>query len=247
MNKRKIMMLALSVMMIAILTIGGTLAYFTAEGGADNVFTMGGVDIELEEEFEQESELKPGVDVNKDVWVNNTGTSDAYARVHIAIPSNMDDGNPSFNPVNNFLHFNFEKESVQDGLWTWKKEMHKGVGYGDNWNFYTMTIDDVDYNVYVVTHRSAITPGMVTTKALDKVYLDPSVEATVNRDPDTKEIISYTYKDNHNNEITLTPAESKNIKIKVWAEATQTDPFTDPFTALNTVFGVPGTYNPWAE
>ena len=54
MSKRKILLLAMSIIMIAILAIGGTLAYFTAEDSADNVFTMGNVDIELEENFGEE-------------------------------------------------------------------------------------------------------------------------------------------------------------------------------------------------
>ena len=53
MTKRKILLLAMALCMVAILAVGGTLAYFTAEDSADNVFTMGYVDIELEETFEQ--------------------------------------------------------------------------------------------------------------------------------------------------------------------------------------------------
>ena len=94
MTKRKILLLAMSLCMVAILAVGGTLAYFTAEDSADNVFTMGYVDIELEETFEQFSDLVPGLDINKDVYVKNTGSNPAYVRVHIAIPEIMDDGDP---------------------------------------------------------------------------------------------------------------------------------------------------------
>ena len=69
MTKRKIMLLAMALCMVAILAVGGTLAYFTAEDSADNVFTMGYVDIELEETFEQKSDLVPGLDINKDFQV----------------------------------------------------------------------------------------------------------------------------------------------------------------------------------
>ena len=38
-----------------------------------------------------------------------------------------------------------------------------------------------------------------------------------------------------------------NYKIYVIAEGAQAAGFDDAYTALNTAFGVPGTYNPWAN
>lgn len=244
MSKRKIMLLAAVVSMMAILLVGGTLAYFTAEDKAENVFTMGNVDIELEEEFEQNSSLMPGLDIEKKVWVENTGSLPAYVRVHIAIPANMDDGDPTFAAVNNFLHFNFSKDSYADGQWSWNETVD-GANYPGNggaWNYYTETVDGVEYGVYVVTYETALEAGAQTaTNAMEKVYLDPSVDATTNEDGTT------TYVDNKGNEVTLTAEEANNIKILVAAEGTQVDTFDDAFDALNTAFGVPGTYNPWAE
>ena len=246
MTKRKIMLLAMAVCMVAILAVGGTLAYFTAEDSADNVFTMGYVDIELEETFEQFSDLVPGLDSNKDVYVKNTGSNPAYVRVHIAIPANMDDGNPEFNATNNFLHFNFTNESVADGQWSWLPEYSTGVGYkgngAGNFNYYTATIDEVEYAVYVVTYRSQLAKGTQTaTQALDKVYLDKTVNAVKNEDG------TITYTDTKGNTVTMTPDENgKNtLEIKVWAEATQVETFENAYDALDTAFGVPGTYNPW--
>lgn len=247
MSKRKIMSLALAVCMVAILAVGGTLAYFTAEDEAENVFTLGNVNIELEEEFEQYSQLVPGLDINKDVWVKNTGSMPAYVRVHIALPAEMDDGDPTYDASKNFLHFNFETASVADGEWSWIPQMTTGTGYrgngAGNWNFYEANVDGVDYNVYVVTYRTALESGEETaTKAMDKVYLDPTVNAVDNGDG------TYTYSDTKGNEVTLTADETKNIKILVFAEGTQTDTFTDAYDALNTAFGNPqdeGYVAPW--
>lgn len=283
MNKRKIILLASALLMVAILGIGGTLAYFTAEDGADNVFTMGYVDIELEEDFEQESELTPGMDVGKEVWINNTGSTKAYARVHIAIRSDMDDGDPSFEAVNNFLHFNFDWSSVEAGKWTWfntltpanvpnaKYPGYPGTG-NDEWNFYTTEIDGLKYNVYVVTYSTAIDAKTKTDPAITKVYLDPSVNAIPEYQKDAEGnyvkdangdliCIGVNYVDTHGNKIWFDIDEFTNngkaeVHVKVWAEATQVEPFTSkdangnvvymPFEALNEVFGVPGSYNPFA-
>ena len=50
MNKRKIILLATALCMVAILAVSGTLAYFTDTDNADNVFTIGHVNIALKEQ-----------------------------------------------------------------------------------------------------------------------------------------------------------------------------------------------------
>ena len=50
MTKKKILVLALSLAMVAILAVGGSLAYFTSEDKAENTFTAGGVEIDLIEQ-----------------------------------------------------------------------------------------------------------------------------------------------------------------------------------------------------
>lgn len=253
--KKKITAICLVACLAVVAITGATLAYFTAEDSADNVFTMKGIKVEINEEFVQGSELIPGYDINKDVSVTNTGTSDAYVRVHIAIPAKMDDGDPSFAAYNNFLHFNFDMDSVADGEWSWIPEMTEGVGYRGNgegnWNYYTTTIDKIEYAVYVVTYRTALEAGEQTaTKALDKVYIDASVDCEWVDDESPKDGGYYIYKDNKGNEITLADVadEKGNIQIKVFAEAAQTATFTDAYDALNNAFGTPGTTGyiaPW--
>ena len=246
--KKKITVLCLVAVLAITAIAGASLAYFTAEDQADNTFTMKGVKIELNEEYEQGSELLPGLDVNKAVWVKNTGTADAYVRVHIAIPAAIDDGDPSFNASNNFLHFNFTTASVAAGQWSWIPEMTDDTGYkgngAGNWNYYTAEIDGIEYGVYVVTYRTALKAGEQTaTTALDKVYLDKSVNCEWVDD-------QFVYTDKLGNEVKLADIADANgnIHIRVFAEAAQTATFTDAYDALNTAFGTPGTAGyvaPW--
>ena len=250
MSKRKILMLAMSLCMVAILAVGGTLAYFTDEESADNVFTMGNVDIDLEENFDEElADLVPGQDINKDVWVENVGVNDSYVRVHIAFPTIMDDGDPRFNASQNFVHWNFTRDSYADGKWSWNadKDGANYPGNGGNWNFYQATIDGVEYNVYVATYKTALAKGEKTLNAIDKVYLDVSVDAEPTYDADGN-LVSTTYSDNKGNTFTLTVEEMENIQIKVYAEGTQTLPFENAYDALNAAFGDPmadGYVAPW--
>jgi len=105
MSKRKILALALTVAMIAILAVGGTLAYFTDTEEATNVFTMGNVDITLDEagvekngdewtatnDRVQENEYEdvyPGAVLPKDPIVHNVGSYDAYVRAKVTVDFN---------------------------------------------------------------------------------------------------------------------------------------------------------------
>lgn len=89
MNKRKILILAMTLCMVAILAIGGTLAYFTDEADLTNTFVSGQIDITLDEEIvdknangdyvsaeegrteeDQEYKLHPGQKVLKDPTIH---------------------------------------------------------------------------------------------------------------------------------------------------------------------------------
>ena len=249
MNRKKLVALIMVLALAFTSLVGGTLAYFMDDDEEANVFTMGNVEIDLQEDFDQYSNLQPGLDINKDVWVQNTGSNDAYVRVHIAIPSEMDNGDPNFDASRNFLHFNFDKNSVVYGQWSWLPTYTTGTGYGDDWNFYVAPIDGKNYNVYVVTYRSALGSGEITgTNAITNVYLDKSVNATATKvkDENGEDVVAfYTYFDNKGNSFTLTAEEAHNIQIKIIAEGAQTATFENAYDALNTAFGVPGTYNPW--
>lgn len=225
MSKRKILILATTLCMVAILAVGGTLAYFTDTDAAVNVFTVGNINIDLIEQFPK-NELMPGLDVKKDVRVKNTGDNPAYVRVHIAIPQLLDSGSPEFAAYKNTLHFNFDSASTAEGQWSWNANKD-GANYpenGGNWNFYTETIGGIVYNVYVVTYESILAPGVQTrTAAMDNVYLDVKVTQE-----DMKGILE----------------QLGEIKILVAAEGVQSQTFEEfgAYEALNTAFGNPGAY-----
>ena len=198
MNKRKIVLLATSLCMIAILAIGGTLAYFTDTDEATNTFTVGGVKIALHEQerdgkgglqaFTQDKVLMPIVGsaqgdkdalgqpvaanyVDKIVTIENTGVSDAYVRAYFAIPSDLDDGYETFNAGANILHFNFGNKdgvSTEGVQWKW---MH-----GNKWNYFETTIGGVAYNVYFADYYQKLPAGATTEQFISGVYLDSHVD-----------------------------------------------------------------------
>ena len=234
--KKKITAIALVVCLVAVDVVGGSLAYFTDTDKAANVFTTGKVDIQLIEKFGDENPataekllpatgsaqagtLKNGI--TKEVTVKNIGTEDAFVRVHIAIPSVLDNGNPAFDAGQNALHFNYTADSIGEGKWDWSKTT--GDPYQGDWNYYETTIDNIKYNVYVVTYGTALKANEVTPeKAIHQVYLDSRTS--------NEAIASY--------KTTL----GDNWQILVLAEGTQSAGFANAYEALNTAFGVPGNY-----
>ncbi len=150
--KRKLLVIALAVICLFSLTCG-TLAYFTASDTAHNVFTSGGLAIDLREWADTEkmtpfpengvSGVMPGVDVTKIVEVKNTGANDAYIRVQVSKSITLDEGVEAVVDLG-LLVIDFDKEN-----WTEKD------GY-----YY--------YNV-------ALKPGEVTKPLFAAVTFDPAM------------------------------------------------------------------------
>ena len=230
--KKKILSLCLVVALAATAVIGGTLAYFSDTDAQKNTFTTGNVAIDLWEDFgdndadgieklipatgsAQKGTLKNGIE--KEVYVDNTGSEDAYVRVHIAVPAILDDGDPNFNAAANTLHWNFQNYGNKSWNWT---ATANAAGYdAKDWNFYTTTIDNIEYNVYVATYETILKNGETTPNAIHQVYLDSK---TTNENIEgIKEVLGDKW------------------YIYVAAEGTQAEGFNDAYEALNTAFGNP--------
>lgn len=91
-NRKWLMVIAL-VMSLTMAT-AGTLAYLTDNDSATNTFTIGDVDIELEEpswDPEDEPTLLPGVEIEKDPQIRNAGNTEAWVWMEIVIPAELYD------------------------------------------------------------------------------------------------------------------------------------------------------------
>lgn len=82
--KKKIVSLALVASLLALVIVGGTLAYFTDTENATNTFVIGNVDITLTESSWTAPEAAvPGFTYAKNPVITNTGTNDAYVRLKV--------------------------------------------------------------------------------------------------------------------------------------------------------------------
>lgn len=215
--KKKILSISLVLALIAVLATG-TLAYFTDSETADNVFVMKGVSIDLEEDFDPEDadDIVPDTTVTKGVEVTNIGTTDAYVRVQIAVPADLDDG--------------FVTLNTNGGNWSWTKKD------GTTANTYTASINNEEYVVYVGTYTEALAANEATaTKALESVYISKDITCEENT-----QLGGYDYFNAAGTKANY--RADGTFHIYVIAEGTQKNPFDNAFDALDAAFGEPGNY-----
>ena len=255
MKKKSILMAAIAVMLVAVLVVGGTLAYFTDTKAATNTFTVGDVKINLIEQergenglqdFTQKKALYPIVGsaqgeqdeynmpvaknyVDKMVTIKNTGSEAAYIRAYFAIPSALDDGYETFNAGKNVLHFNFgntQAGASTDGVqWIW---MH-----GNKWNYFETTMaDGIKYNVYYAVYYQPVDAGATPEQHLKGVYLDKSF--------DMKADGAYAFGE----KLTIDEGwDWNNVSCPVFAVAVQAAGFDSASAAMDAAFGA--NYNPF--
>lgn len=159
--KKRIVTLALVVALVAIAAVG-TLAYFTDTEVKTNTFTNGQVDIALNDEFEQNSKLLPGIAnaVDKVVSVtNNLGSEEAYVRVHIAVPKALNDK----------IVLGFDDADNWSWAYSSDDQLHHSTPE------YEVNIDGVDYVVAVVTYEKKLAASEKTTNVFDWVFMRDEV------------------------------------------------------------------------
>lgn len=113
MNKRKLLTIAMSLSMVAILAVGATIAYFTDTAEEiENVFSIGNIDISLTETVAANeladvedtdngasyTNIMPGAELTKKPVVTNDGDYDAYVRVAVRV-ANYDATNKAIDDV----------------------------------------------------------------------------------------------------------------------------------------------------
>lgn len=185
--KKKILTLSLVVALAATAIIGGTLAYFTDTETETNTFTMGNVDIELEEIF-PENELHPGEEnaLQKEVTVKNIGSEDAYMWIELWIPAELDTpGNAGAND----LHFNpFDTYKDSEGnLHVMRGSEAKKLGYTlvaetVEVELGSKEINGVQYNGYreYIKNDQPKATGESTYALLARVFMDKDIAQCTN-------------------------------------------------------------------
>ncbi len=258
MNKRRILAIAMSLVIVAIIAIGATVAYFTDTDNATNTFTTGGVKIDLIEEQSNEDHtgfvpytgdkvLMPIVGsaqgekypngqptaenyIDKVVTIKNTGKSAAWIRAYYAVPSALDDGEETFKEGATMLHGNCGHNLQGDTpVTTYQNEwIWKKNG---KWQYFETVMNGVSYNVYFADYYQPVAPNATTEQFICGVYLDKNVDMKDGK-----------YIDPRHPDADLSILEG-TVKYPVFAVAVQADGFDSAAAAMDAAFGA--NYNPW--
>lgn len=154
---KKTIALCLSLILALTLGLGGTLAYLTDTDAKVNTFTVGDVEIEIDEKYDDGQTLAPGIEVEKEVKIKNISeTNDAWVWYTVAIPLSAQGGEeliaPTYNQDENWKLMAAPTAMEIDGSW---------------YNVYTYLWDEI----VPVDGETAL--GLQTIKMNPKVDYDP--------------------------------------------------------------------------
>lgn len=163
--------------------------------------------------------------VDKIMTIKNTGVSDAYVRIFVAVPTALQNGQTPNAPRYDVLHWNFNGDSCAAGEWTDEIVVANPT-----------VIDGVEYKIYSRTYTTALEADETTaTPAYIGFYLDKTVDQNAEGQytvdwGNGPEVIDYDL--------------SEGVEIPVFAQAIQAEGF-DSAEAAFAASGLPA--NPWAE
>ena len=185
-----------SCLMVGALAFGGTMAYLTDTEGATNTFTVGKVQIDLEEPGypgnadDSVKNLVPNAEVKKDPIVENTGENAAIVFMTVEVPNDnvtvvAADGTKG-------------TKELTDLFW-FKKDSDLQKTFANNWNEKwveltdkeTAATTDAKTHKYVFAYKTALTKNGQTEALFDKVQLKNVIEREV--DAATEKIVVNAY------------------------------------------------------
>ncbi len=209
---------------VSLVAVTGTLAYFTDQVQADGVIASGNLSI-YQHEYErikdangiytgqlqpytQGQMLFPGSDVDKIVQIENAGKNTAYVRTFVAVPAYYTASGTSTSWISLLRN-----EAATN--WQWSEAPIPNV-----------RIDGATYDVYYATNTAPLAPGETTEASMLGFHVSEQVDY-----------------DGHQYTITLESGEvvplvkGQEFTMLITSEASQAIVFEDAFEALNVSYG----------
>ena len=222
-NSKKIVAIALALVMLVGGVIAGTMAWFVDDEQATNTIVVGDVGILLHEsngtdtdddyrewladQWMLPSEGNDGNELAKQITVENDGTNDAYVRVKIYVPTNIagvihfNQGNDDWTKLNS--------DSAKAAAKT-ADVVIDGTNYVEYTLYYTANDGVVDGNNDDNVSGTPVA-NTITSNAIDSIYLDKYVDCD-----NVPTAVTYWHKG-----VALTELDDGTADIIVVAEAIQ--------------------------
>ncbi len=247
--KKKILIVALAVAVIAVVAVSGTLAWFVDNDKATNVFTIGSVEIEQIEQqrvidadgnftdeleaFVNDKMMIPVIendtaisDVNfqdKIVTVKNIGKNSAFVQTFVAVPASLDNAD--------ILHINKTADNGWKDAELVATDVEEKViaGEGDS---------TLKYNIYKFVYKTELAKDATTDAAINGIYIDE--RADMDATYDANGVVTSAHFVMNDTEITDFDATGK-LNVYVASQAIQAQGFT-----VDTAFVGTFATHPWA-
>ncbi len=160
------------------MAVGGTFAYLTDSEGSVNTFTIGKVQIDLEEPNwhpEDTEDIVPNEVIKKDPQVENTGTNLAYVFAEVKIPArNLILAGADGTRMEAGVHDLFTYGTVTgDG----DRELYTAGGLNEGWSLIKSSVAAAEgYSTYIFGYNKPIGRGETTLTVFDRVKFANIVE-----------------------------------------------------------------------
>lgn len=186
-SKKQMVMAAAACAMMGVMAIGGTMAYLTDSETATNTFTVGKVQIDLQEPSydglteEDRKNLVPNQIVTKDPQVENVGNNEALVFLKVEMPKKnviVADKDGTRKPAADTELFTMLNASVGDGA-----EQKWFELAGDN--------SGAENNIHVYAYKEKLAVGATTAKLFDSVQLQNIIEGQVDTATENIKITAY--------------------------------------------------------
>ena len=228
-TKKKLLSVMLIIALLAIAVVGGSLAWFTDEDEVTNVFTVGSVEVKINEDFKSLETMLPIVNdrapasdpnyVKKVVTIENTGKNDAFLRTWIAVP----------------------KELASDYL-VLDLNLDRASGWHEVPRLGNLVVGE--YRLYCYYNENALEPNDETPALLKGVYLKPHTDVQVNPKNGVLEFCIWNNQKNAYDFSDFPAYDSERpVEVVVITQAVQAEGFNNALEALNQAFGMPSQIN----
>lgn len=191
-SKKKMVIAAAACAMIGVMAIGGTMAYLTDMESATNTFTIGKVQIDLEEpnypgnESAEVKNIVPNQIIKKDPKVENTGNNDAIVFLKVEMPkkdvvvANADGTKKASAPTELFKMLDTDIDPDVDG----------GTA-GNKWVEIATDDSAADKTVHVYAYKDRLAKGATTTNLFQQVQLENVIEGQVDEATENIKVTAY--------------------------------------------------------
>ena len=201
--KKQLLRTMIACGLVISVAVGSTVAYLTDAETATNTFTVGNVQIDLEEpgypgnDSDEVKNIIPNQEIVKDPQIENTGNNDALAFLRVEVPQEMfTDGD--------------------DGTGEQKKQdLFRLKGVSDQWELLrteTVTREDGKAKTsYVYGYKKTLGKGATTDKLFQKVQMKNAVESDLSGNVEDIVVTACAIQSTEVSDISLTPAEDGTL------------------------------------